>query len=306
MHHLQFRKKLTFVVFNKDLNVLAVISSDKENNYDPKDYSVPLTKENYTLTHVELHRIIESKDLAEHEMDLDVYEEIFSKFKLFFKDSKFKIVGYSWVSSEVTGMDIFQPNSLIVANWFDKILRLYDAWESSLNGEEQRMQPFRDFSDIVLKRKFAGGMFYKVPEDKDVYLLTGIEKAGELIAYSVKLGSQYTRIGNWKEGWEYITYFYNDMKNFMIVYITCMWSVVIWRKPIIKNFQALSPNFVHIEQNQVYIPTDEAAEEMEVEYVEPRSSLKLKSCFKKDEKEVDIKSIPAKLYKPENTKKVSL
>ena len=139
------------------------------------------------------------------------------------------------------------------------------------------MKPFRTFIDIVLKRKFAGGIFYRMAEDEtDLYLLAGIEKAGELIAYSIKLGSQYSRVGNWKEGCEYITYFYKDMKNFMMVYITSMSSIVIWTKPIYKNFEALSPHFTHIEQNEVFIPPADYNPE-DTEYIEPVSKKNLKS-----------------------------
>ena len=166
-------------------------------------------------------------------MDVDVQDDSFKNFKKLFKDRKFSIKAFTLISNEVTSLIVFHPNSLIIANCFDKILRLYDVSDETLeilktNGD-LKITPFREFTDIVLKRKFAGGMFYKIPEDKDLYLLTGIEKAGELISYSLQLGSQYARVGNWKEGCEYMAYFNNDMKNFMIAYITSMSSVVVWK-----------------------------------------------------------------------------
>ena len=215
-----------------------------------------IRKEKYSLSHSEVKKIIESRDRGdEAEMDVDIADDAYKSFKKLFKDQRFNIKAYASISNEVTSLIVFHPNSLIIANWFDKILRLFDASDETLDAlnNDLKISPFREFTDIVLKRKFAGGIFYKIPEDKDLYLLTGIEKAGELIAYSVRLGSQYARVGNWKEGCEYMAYFNNDMKNFMIVYITSMSSVVIWKKPVIKNFEALSPHFVHIEQNSIYI-----------------------------------------------------
>lgn len=308
---LENRKKPTFVVFNKDYNILAVIEASDEcnlprDNSKTKEEGISLHNDKYTVTHDEVRAIIESKEQldSEQDMDVDLHEDVFHTFQKFFIGRPYNIIAYSCINSEVTSLDIFQPNSLIITNCFDKVLRLFDASEETLKmlSEEgtQKMNPFREFTDIVLKRKFAGGMFYKVPEDMDLYLLTGIEKAGELIAYSVKLGSQYARVGNWKEGCEYMTYFNNDMKNFMIVYITSMSSVVVWKKPIFKNFQALSPNFTHIEQNETYVPPEGMVSEFEKEYVEPKSDVKLSSCFKARNLPKDIKNIPARLHLNDN------
>lgn len=215
---LDSKAKRSFVVFNKDYNMLAVIESKDPSQRDTKSYALPLTKEKYEITHDELRLIIESKERvdSQQDMDVDLQEDVFQNFKQFFADKQFTVKAYACMNSEVTNLVVYQHNSLIIANCFDKVLRLYDASDETLSyistEAEMKLKPFREFTDIVLKRKFAGGMFYRVPEDKDLYLLTGIEKAGELIAYSVKLGSQYARVGNWKEGCEYMAYFYNDMK----------------------------------------------------------------------------------------------
>ena len=91
-----------------------------------------------------------------------------------------------------------------------------------------------------------------------------------------------------------MTYFYEDMKNFMIVYVTSMSSVVVWRKPLYKNFQALSPNFQHIEQNEVYIKPEEENHDENDEYVEPRIDIKLSDWFKVTAEDQEVKNLPAK------------
>ena len=303
---LDFKQKKSFAVFSKDLNVLAIIERDEVNTFRRKDYSAFLKKDEYKISHEQIRKIIEYRDEADsqQEMETDTHEDSFQTFQKLFNVKNYSIKAYCCMRSEVTDLIISQHNSIVIVNCLDKNLRLFDVSDETLNKSSQQLlkiHPFREFSDIVLKRKFAGGMIYNVPEDKDMYLLTGIAKAGELIAYSVKMGSQHARVGNWKEGCEHMAYFYNDMKNFTIVYITSMSSVVVWKKPIIKNFEALSPHFSHIEQNEVYKSTEEAKHIDENEdYIEPRSELSLKDCFKAESISTDIKKIPARLHLNDN------
>ena len=89
------------------------------------------------------------------------------------------------------------------------------------------------------------------------------------------------------------------MKNFMMVYVTSMSSVVIWSKPIIKNFEALSPFFTQIEQNCVFEPPADY-ELVDKEYIEPISAKNLKNCFRVGKEMENLKNLPAKLNLDDN------
>lgn len=295
---LEFSKKQWYVLFTKEFSIFAVLEASEFNSERPFQVGHGFYKENYVLSHTEVRSIIDSTERIENDqdMDLDVHSDNFKTFSEIIS-SKLTLKAYACLNCDITSFSVFQTNSLVIANWSDKSLRLFDVSDetlSTLPEVDKKIMPFRIFTDIILKRKFAGGMFYKVPDDNDIYLLTGIEKAGELIAYSTKLGSQYSRVGNWKEGWESFAYFYNDMKNYMVAFITSMSSVVIWKKPIIKNFAALSPNFEHIEQNTLYIKPENDDFDENADYIEPRIDLKLSNCFKVSAKSQETKSLPAK------------
>ncbi len=180
---------------------------------------------------------------ADAEMQEEGQESDFSIFKKLLNPA-FKILAYHNLQSEITSLRIFhQPDisglTYAIATCSDKTIKMFDF--SLPEGTE--IKPLRTFHDVVLKRKFAGAMIYNC-EETDLYLIAGIEKAGELISYSVKGGSQYARVGNWKEGCDYITYFQNDMRNFMIVSVTNnMNSVVVWGKSRLlelNNFSIIS------------------------------------------------------------------
>ncbi|CAI2359917.1 unnamed protein product [Moneuplotes crassus] len=250
--------------------------------------------------------------------DFGVFEKLFSE-KSKLEESKFsslssKILTYHKLKTEITSLRVYHQCEVtskeeekeketivfVIATCADKTIKLYDFSVPNLG----QTKPLRTFHDVVLKRKFAGAMIYNC-EDTDLYLIAGVEKAGELMAYSIKGGSQDARVGNFKEGCEYMTYFSNDMRNFMVAYVTSMSSVVIWSKHAIKNFEALSPNFTLIEKNERYDPevNMEAAEQKstnDIVWVEPVSLRNLKSCFDPASVQTDIKNIPAKLTLDDN------
>ena len=108
-------------------------------------------------------------------MDVDKENEAsetlkFNKFTQLFtheenKSLTLKIKSYHSLTCQISNIDIFQPNSLLIANCSDKTIKVYDLSLETLQNEGLNLKPFRTFNDVVLKRKFAGGMFYIAPED---------------------------------------------------------------------------------------------------------------------------------------------